>query len=468
MKGKRFGVICCVLVLAVLVLSGAVLANNEENEEGVAATTPSEDEGSGSVAGNEPATSEELAPEPEDEGVVAGVMGGNRLVMAREASERIKHEMEVKAREQREKILARGERTLRERKEEVKEWRERSAEMREEMLERVRKARERYEKAKERYLKAREAYQTTKERVNDARQTFLSCREGDGDREECRQAKEKVVLEAPPFLLHAADMILAALSRVKERVEENPQMSEELREELLAKLEAQAEKAENARSVVESLSEGGATIEEVRAAAKTIRESWRETRKTLKKSVGMVVNARLGNIILRTEQLEERIRKTRDKLEERGVDVSELDAAIQEFSERLDKARSEWEAAVSLYQGATTPGEVDEAARKAHEHVRASTRYLKGVREDLRVIVREIKEANKGVLELVDEDEEGASEEAAGAGSDESEEEEAGESSDNWTGAAPGEEGGEEEVTLIPENESGGVNGTSTNTSAAP
>jgi chromosome segregation ATPase len=263
--------------------------------------------------------------------------------------------------------------------------RARTQEQLETAKEHIASARERYQLAKEHYLSVKEAYMAKKAVFLEAKEKYRNCRGVDS--EECDVKRSDVKSKAQPYLLKVADLVLKELEKVKAKVEASEDLSEEEIAEIVADLDEKIQEVEDAKSVIENIDEDS-TREEINDAAKTIREAWSHTKVSLKRHAGRMVNARLGNIVHRTEMLETKLEKTRDRLEAKGLDVSELDNMIDEFNSLIDTAKEKYK-------------ELTEAKEALQE-----------AKELLREIVQEIKDLNKGSLE-VEADESEEEEEAA-------------------------------------------------------
>ncbi|MBN1545004.1 hypothetical protein JW898_06105 [Candidatus Woesearchaeota archaeon] len=262
-------------------------------------------------------------------------------------------------------------------------------------------AKERYQKAKDNFLRVRENYIDQKEKFNRAREQYKDCQDSESD--DCQQKREQIRKQAQPHLLNAADLVLKEIERVKANVEASEDLSEEEIAEIAADLDAKTAEVEAAKAVIENLDESSSN-EEINEAARTIREAWQSSKVALKKHAGRIVNARLGNIVLKTEQLEKRLYNAKDKLSERGADVSVLDAKLSEFSAKLDTAADKYNQARRIWSAANTPGEVDEAAKEVHALLAEAKTALKDARDLLRDVVNEIKRLNDGSVDVAEEE----------------------------------------------------------------
>jgi phage gp36-like protein len=274
--------------------------------------------------------------------------------------------------------------------------------------------------ARQHYVEVKQTYLSERQKFLEARQEYLDC--DDLTTEECKAKRDELKGKARPYLLNIADLVLGELDRIKEKVQSSEELSDEEKSEITSDLDARIEEVTEAKSVIENL-DNESTREDVNAAAKTIREAWRNTRVSLKKDTGRLVNAKLGNIIEKTESLEAKLTKVRDRLEEKGADVSVLDEKLDDFSAKIDSARENYEAAVQAFKDAHTVQEVNDAVKEVHQYITDAKAALKDARDFLREAVNEIKRLNKGSLEVEAEEEEAEEQEEQEA--EETEEQEA-------------------------------------------
>jgi hypothetical protein len=278
-----------------------------------------------------------------------------------------------------------------ENKQEWLDLRENLREERKHILKETREQREALrEQAKERYNEVRDQYNATREKLEEARQ---DCAE---NTTECHRVRTG---EAKTFLLSSTEMVLSALNRVKSEILANTDLSNETKNDLLDEIDARIIEVESAKAVIGDLS-ANVTQEEVKNATETIREAWKETRVTLKWSVGYILNARLANILERTDDLSRRMHEARDRLAAKGKNVSSIDEKMADFDAKLAQAKAEWNIAEDIMNNAT-PTTVDEAAKQAHEHVVKAQQLLKEVRDDFQAVVREILTQNDRDLSVI-------------------------------------------------------------------
>ncbi|MBR9683701.1 hypothetical protein GOV03_04140 [Candidatus Woesearchaeota archaeon] len=281
---------------------------------------------------------------------------------------------------------------------------------------------ERYERAKENYQAAKDNYLAAKGRVSELRDAIQGCIEG-----ECEVTKKQFRVKSRDVLIHLSDVVLETLNKLKTQVESSD-MSEEAKEQTLADLDAQILEVEEAKAILEDLSED-ITREELKDAVDVIKDAWKSTRPQIKLGLGKVIGAKLGNIIVKTEQLETKFNKIRDRLETKGYDVSSLDDYLVEFNAKLASAKEHWELSMEKFREARTAEDVSAAVQEAHRHQAEAREEIKEAREDIRNIVKEIKSLQDldEIEEEIEEEEEETDDE------DETDEEDEEESEDDET-----------------------------------
>lgn len=215
----------------------------------------------------------------------------------------------------------------------------------------------------------------------------------------CKETKKQFTSDAKTFLLKTADLVVESLNKLKYQVKLSEDISEEDAQKLLDDIEQRIIAVKNARASVEELKEDAASQEELKAAAKTIREAWQETRALFKKDVGVLMQAKLGNIIHRMDQLTAKFERARDRLKEKGADVTALDELLSGLDGTLAEARANYEAAVKLFVEAHTAKDVDAVTKKAHELVKKARADLKEAQQMLRDITAEIKAQMRATAE---------------------------------------------------------------------
>jgi len=268
--------------------------------------------------------------------------------------------------------------------------------------EKIEQARERYQIAKEKYLKARERYQIAKEKITRAKTALKECK--DGESEECVRIRQTIRSNSKDYLANIADKVIATLEKIKSKIESNEQLSEEEASDLLEKIDTEIQEVEDAKDVIQDLT-NQSSAEEVREAVRTIKEAWKGTRVTLKKSVARLLNAKIGGIIVKSEQLEAKLQRILTRLEAAGNDVTNLEDLIDKFHNKIEEAKDKWEQARQKYAQAVKPGQIDEAMKEVNQKIREAHEKLKESHQTLKEIINKIREM-KGAQEALEAEEE--------------------------------------------------------------
>lgn len=273
-------------------------------------------------------------------------------------------------------------------------------------------AKEDYLDSKEEYIKSRQKFNQTKERFNQAKAKVKAC-EGD-DSEECEEIREKIMDHAKEHLTNIADRLIAHVEQIISRIESNEYLDEEEAGEMISKAEDYIAQIESVKDDIGSAS----TKEDIQEATGKLREVWTEMEKDLGIAAGKMVNARIGGIVVRSEQLSIKLERILERMEENNIDTDDIDPLIAEFDQGIENAKSNYSMAMEKFREAkeTTPPNT-ELIKEGHDYMKDAHNSLKDAASKLREIVIAIK--NAGGAEMIESDEadeamEEAEEEAVG------------------------------------------------------
>lgn len=275
------------------------------------------------------------------------------------------------------------------------------------------KARLNYVRAKEHYLNAKKNYVNTKNKFLTVKTELKKCK-GD-DSEECIEKRRLIRAHSREHLLRIADLILKELDKIKNKIESSEDLSEEEASELLSKINEKISKIEEAKAIIENLSEES-TKEEVQDAAKLIKKAWIQTKYIAKRAVGKLINSRIGGIIVKSKQLEIKLNRILERMTEQGKDTSKVESLVEDFNSMLESARENYEKAVEKYKEARLATEnIDEIIKEAHSYMKQAHIDLKDAHKILKDIFMELKQqgVEKELESVEDEVEEEVDEELA-------------------------------------------------------
>ena len=249
-----------------------------------------------------------------------------------------------------------------------------------------------YEAAKEDYEKAKESYKDVKEKLDKIKDKIEECRESNST--ECQQIREQAKENAKNFLLNTANMIINALEKLKSKIVASEDLSEEEAAKLIADIDAKIAAIKDAKTKIES----AATNEEIKEAAKLIKEEWEKTKPELKKASGKLINSHVGEIVVRAKHLEAKLQRILARMAEEGKNTAEIQPLIDEFSAKVKEAMDKYELAMQKYKEAATPGQIDEIVKQANAYLKEAQAALKEAHEKLGEIVKKIKETTGGEI----------------------------------------------------------------------
>jgi len=262
---------------------------------------------------------------------------------------------------------------IRDEKEDVRDIRENIKDRREDNKE---NRRERLENAKNKFEEAKDRFENAKKEFKD------SMRSGNN---ETRMEHSKEVL------LQSADVIINHLGRMITKIEDNDKIDEGTSVELIEKIQAEIDAVEQIKTDIEAAD----SMEEIKAAAKELREKWKNLKRSIKVFAHHIVWGHMNGIIMRAEALEEKLEKALDRLVDDGGEV-DVSAELETFSNLIDSAKAAHEEAKELLLGALDAEDqedrqalVDQGQAKLKE----ARDDLKQAHDTLKEIVKKIRDA---------------------------------------------------------------------------
>ncbi|MEM4244882.1 MAG: hypothetical protein QW404_02765 [Candidatus Nanoarchaeia archaeon] len=263
------------------------------------------------------------------------------------------------------------------------------------------------ENARMNFIRARERFQLAKINLEQAKLRFRErqeirkqCKAGD-----CNVTDEELIEHAKNFLGNSADAIIEHLNKVKEKIQENEDLTEEEAQEMINKIDAKIAEIEAAKEQAENAT----TKEEIREAAQKINAAWRNIKQLTTFHANVLINARIGGIIVKSEHLKEKLDRILARMEARGKDVTKIHPLIDEFNAKIDLAGEKYEAAVDKFKEFRDTEDTD-TLREAQDLMKEAKKALQEANEKLREIIRAIKE-NNGQEEMNEEEEDEEDEE---------------------------------------------------------
>lgn len=263
----------------------------------------------------------------------------------------------------------------------------------------IQQAKKAYLVAKEKFTNARNKADETKDKFKLAKEKVLKCKGDEG--EECEGIRAQINTKAKEHVMNIADVILEHLNKIKSRVESNEDLSDEEAAEMIAELDAQIAEIEAAKETIE-ISE---SKEEIIKATKEIKNSWQRMKKNVEVTVGKLVNARIGGIIVKSEQLQIKLERIMERIAEEGTDTTELESLVDEFNISIETAKEKYKLAIEKFTEAKNNTITPDTAliREGQEFMKDAHAALQDAQKTLRDILHMIKQV--GAEEELEEDE---------------------------------------------------------------
>ena len=120
---------------------------------------------------------------------------------------------------------------------------------------------------------------------------------------------------------------------------------------------------------------------------------WREEKPKLNRYVTILVNAKLDEVITRSELLEDKLVCSLEKMEENGINITDIDDMVTQYSNNVYNAREKFGKAKMLLVESD-----DQSVNLARLNINEAKQDLVNAQEVLKQIVKSIK-AQGGTIE---------------------------------------------------------------------
>ncbi len=253
--------------------------------------------------------------------------------------------------------------------------------------------------AKELFLGLNASLHVGRGKLKEAKDELAKCR---GER--CEEVEQRVFERAKEFVVNSGEIILAHFVRIKAKVEGDDKLSQE---RVAAFLEGLA-KAEVEVKAAIALAGNATTKVELQTAAKAIANAWAKYKHVPKTAALHMYQGNLGEIVVKSEQLEARLERILDGLEEKNISVTNLAEKVDSFGFHVAKAREVYRSSKAMLEDARlkkkaeslTDGDrkaIAELVQKSRELAKEAHVHLKEAHKVLVEIVREAKQADASV-----------------------------------------------------------------------
>lgn len=239
------------------------------------------------------------------------------------------------------------------------------------------------DKIREKVQNVAQHYKNAKEEYKDARQKWINVM----NRSDMNVSSVRLE-RAKAFLTKSIDYMISHIQLLSDRISDQESISDEDKADILEELDNNVNYLEELKSDVESAE----TMSDLREISRSIKEKWMESRAAIKKYTGLLLVAKMENIVGKFEQLLDKLNDKADALEEKGYDVTEIREALDNAEQHIASARAEYELAKESFMSIHDIKDADKLFREGHRHIRKA-------RMELVDAIHEIRSAFKNVLQ---------------------------------------------------------------------
>ena len=207
--------------------------------------------------------------------------------------------------------------------------------------------------------------------------------------DECKKARKDAKSKTAKFVDGSIEHIFRMLERAKNAAEK-ASVSDEERTELLDSIDAKLAEISALRQKIGQV-QAQNTAEEIRNAAKSVREFWNSAKETVEVDNLKIKSSKLGGIIQKTEQLESKLADKLSAFKNEGKDTADLESKMSAFSEKLASAKSlndELQSLLGNFASAEDKSavmkEATEKMQQAHSELKEAHATLNAIRSTIR------------------------------------------------------------------------------------
>lgn len=236
-----------------------------------------------------------------------------------------------------------------------------------------------YRTAKQRIVTTRSDYADAKKDFQDIK-IKINNKKVAADSEEASEATRA-------YMARTIEYMITHLETVQENVENaDGDSADEVSETIGGYIEQLQQQQANVESAQ--------TRQEFAEAAKEVRKIWNDAQKSAKYFAGQSVNARLNNLLAKSEGLSLRLEGEIKRLNAQGENTEELEEMLAEYNELIGEAKQNQELARNTFQNRN--GQNDDAVSEANQYMRQATHSIHNANGVLKDMFDELKSHRRG------------------------------------------------------------------------
>jgi len=206
-------------------------------------------------------------------------------------------------------------------------------------------AQNKFLKAMDKYLEAKNWQLRAQNEFKGLKLKLAECKVNNTN---CTELENKTFEKAQEDLLAIADRLIQHLEKVKSRVESAENLNATEAQKAIDKIDDLISKLEDAKDDVDAAD----TQAELKAAAQLIRDAWKEIQSSIFQYAEEVIHSRVGEIFARSELLETKLEAVVEKLKAKGINTTQIEGKLDNFSAKINDARTKMTQANKLFDEA--------------------------------------------------------------------------------------------------------------------
>src|SRR3989344_4998519 len=245
-------------------------------------------------------------------------------------------------------------------------------------------------------LSARADFEAAKEKFKESKNGLENARE------KLKESKEKhddnATLEnAREYLLKASDALISHLEKIKAKVQENSNIQANVSARIVLEIDAQIADINSIKADVQS----AATKQQIKDYAAKLRAKWNTLQHLIEIYSKRVVSARVEGMVNQGLVLEKRLEHVLQEAKDKNISI-DVSAEVDVFSQKIAESKAKYiqaQAKISEALDLRANGEpadsskIKSLADQANQLLKDSRDLLKQAYDELKVIVKKIKEA---------------------------------------------------------------------------
>jgi hypothetical protein len=239
--------------------------------------------------------------------------------------------------------------------------------------------------ARSSFTRARNSYVDNKAGFTDIKNRLIKC---SGDSSVCENLRNDVLVTGKDYVGDMIEMQINYITRIREGVSASEELEDEVAQEIIIQLDEDIDMLDALNSNLKSVE----TRDGLTELVSDIRAEWGESRYRAYYYGVKLQAATMKNIVDRAVYMERKVDSALSALEEEGVDVSDMDADMELFSQKIEDARIvivQAEADLINLEGVTGSGLRDESYElrlsllNARDYLEEGSRLIGNVIDDI-------------------------------------------------------------------------------------